>query len=390
MAGATTSALPPLARPRADWRLLFRALGAASDPRALILAALGAGALLAGWTGLALVFGAAPWTSFADGHVVSARTGIVFTVEGAGDLLLAIAAPVLSLLAPFAALFRPDVSLLFRLHAGLASLWGLIVWSLFGGAIARLAAVRIARSGRIGVLGALQFSFARFGTSIAAPLAPLGVAFGLGLLGAAVGLLNRIPGSIGQSAAVFLAVVPLAVGLLDAVILLGLALAWPLMAATVAVDGEDFFDVVSRSYSYVNQRAARYAGLLAGAFAIGAIGLIAFSFFFGSALSLADWSIGLGAPRGVGFRFGRDQMPETQALPVLVPAFLWHGLLEMIATGWTFAYFWSASTVIYLILRQDVDGAELHDIHQLADEAEGLVPAGPTEESPLNEGSSGP
>ena len=81
-----------------------------------------------------------------------------------------------------------------------------------------------------------------------------------------------------------------------ALILAGLALGWPLMIATVAAEGEDAPDALSRSYSYVNQRLARYAVHAAIAWAIGMAGLPAAILFARLVLGLAGWGVGLGAP----------------------------------------------------------------------------------------------
>ncbi len=239
-------------------------------------------------------------------------------------------------------------------------MWLLFVWGLFGAAIARIAAVQVATGERAGMVPALRFSLARIGGTVAAPMAPILVAMLIGLTGAAVGLLDRIPGPFGRSAATILAFVPLAVGLLDAVILLGLALAWPLMIATVAAEGEDLFDAISRSYSYVNQRTVRYAALLLLVLVIGAIGLAAVGLFVVAALGLADWSMSLGAPRNDGFRFLDPTSADRAGLPTV--AHLWTGAVGFLAAGWIYSYLWSASAIVYLLLRLDVDGADVHEV----------------------------
>ena len=293
-------------------------------------------------------------------------------MRGVPDPLIGVSSAVAGLIAPFVTLFRPDQSAWIRLEAALASLWALLVWGLFGGAIARVAVVRIASGGRVGLVSALRFSLARLGSLVAAPVAAIFVAMLIGLAGAAVGLLDRLPGTIGTSAATLLAIIPLVVGLLDAVILLGLALAWPLMIATVVAEGEDFFDAISRSYSYVNQRTARYAGYLALATIIGTIGLAAVGLFVVAALGLADWSVGLGAPRGGGFRFLDPTSADRAGLPIV--AHFWTGVVEMLAAGWVYSYLWTAVAIVYLLLRFDVDGAEVHGVYEPSHEADAFVP----------------
>jgi hypothetical protein len=354
----------PVERRRPPWWLIARGVGVASDPRSVVLAALGLTALRAGWAGLAHAMGPAHWLEV---------TRVVPSAALVPDRLVGgVLAAAVGLITPFVALFRPDVPAWGRIEAGLAALWALVVWGLFGGAIARVAAVRIAGHGRVGVLSALGFSGRRMAALVVAPIAPILVALLIGLAGAAVGLLDRLPSPFGPSAATVLAFVPLAVGLLDAVILLGLALAWPLMVATVVVDGEDSFDAISRSYSYVNQRTARYAASLALAAIVGAIGLAVVGLFVAAALGLADWSLGLGAPRGEGFRFLYPTSADRAGLPVV--GHFWIGAVETLAAGWIFSYLWTTAAIVYLLLRHDVDGADIHDIHEPPRATEAFVP----------------
>jgi hypothetical protein len=343
MANVPTPALPPLERPRAPWRLLFRAFGVAADWKALVLAALGLLALTIGWKSIALVFPDSPWldapfTIFLPG---SSRPIAVYGVFGS-----------------FLAIFRADVSAWSRLGAVLASVWTLIVWGLFGGAIVRIAVTRIAGTGPIRLISALRFSAARIGSLVAAPLTPLLVAVLFALGGAGIGLLDRIPGGTGPAAA--LAIVPLLIGMVDAVILLVLVLAWPLMIATVIVENEDFFDAISRSYSYVNQRFALNAGYLTLAAVIGALGFAIVVLFLTVSMGLADWSVSLGAPRDVGFRFVNPGSMGTD------PGNFWTRLVDYLAVAWIYSFAWSAAAVIYLLLRLDVDGKDLHEICPIA------------------------
>ena len=46
------------------------------------------------------------------------------------------------------------------------------------------------------------------------------------------------------------------------------------MIATIAAENEDAPDALSRSYSYVNQRLARYASHVVTAWLIGSVGLV--------------------------------------------------------------------------------------------------------------------
>ncbi|HUY88928.1 MAG TPA: hypothetical protein VMV10_09360, partial [Pirellulales bacterium] len=40
----------------------------------------------------------------------------------------------------------------------------------------------------------------------------------------------------------------------------------------------------------------------------------------------------------------------------------WEGCVRLVALGFAYSYFWTASTAIYLLLRRDDDGTEIDDI----------------------------
>ena len=55
----------------------------------------------------------------------------------------------------------------------------------------------------------------------------------------------------------------------------------------------------------------------------------------------------------------------------------WAGCVKLLAVGFIFAYFWSAATAIYLLLRRDVDATELDEVfldEDASEEAYGLPP----------------
>ena len=87
----------------------------------------------------------------------------------------------------------------------------------------------------------------------------------------------------------------LLLGLLMAILLLGALVGWPLMWATVSVEGTDAFDALSRSYAYTYQRPWR---LLWYVLFVGRSGgrehVRRQSCLRPSAIALGDWSIDWG------------------------------------------------------------------------------------------------
>ncbi len=249
-------------------------------------------------------------------------------------------------------------------HAVLSAVWGTLVWGLAGGAIARIAVVQVARGDGMGLIESVRFAARKGLALVGTPLcALLAVAF-LAALCAVWGLVYRLPGSIGPIVGGVFAVFPLLAGLVMAIVLVGLSAGWPLMHATVAAEAEDGFDALSRSFAYVNQRPGRYALLVLLAWLLGTLGLLLLS-----TVRPPDGSpdpLGPGLHRALGIdhdalqrgRLGESREPGAART---LHAF-WLGVVGLLVHAWIYAYFWTSATIIYLILRQDVDGTPWHAI----------------------------
>src|SRR5881394_1639735 len=96
-------------------------------------------------------------------------------------------------------------------------LWFLVVWSIFGGAIARIAAVHVARDEKISIRQALRFSTAKFLSFLSAPIILV-----VGLVVAIGGALGNIPG-IGPILVGALFFLALIAGFVMTLVLLGTA-----------------------------------------------------------------------------------------------------------------------------------------------------------------------
>ena len=377
MADVPGAAGPPGPRPFLEIRPLLRALGIATDARKILLASAGLLALYAGWLALIHAFPGSrlpvdhdpdwPGSSIAADLPEFSRQGLL---DAADDL----GAPFRTLVAPTAALFVRGLGPAGWLQSALMALWAAIVWGVAGGAIARIAVVQAALDRRVGLMTALRFALGKAGSLIGAPLTPmLAVAILAG--GCALfGLLYRIPGPIGGGLAAVFGFVPLLLGLLMALILVGLAFGWPLMHATIAAEGEDAPDALSRSYSYVNQRMARYAAHVLAGLAIGTVGLMGVVVFARVVLGLADWGVSLGAP-------DLDGLSGWAASGRR----FWAHAVGLLVIAWVYSYFWSAASILYLILRRDVDGTAWHDVYlpeHAADTFDGMPPATSSEGNP--------
>jgi hypothetical protein len=343
-----------------SWVRLVRGVGAAIDAKKLILAVLGLLLFQAGREGLDRLF---PRPEPIPILQTPGPLWLAVRAETAADLQSApwrLTEPARALVGPFSAIFALGIGWSTFLHALLAAAWGALVWGIVGGAIARIAVVQAARNERIGIGEAARFARQRWLVLAGTPLCPLvGIAFFTAFC-AVLGLLYRLP-LVGPTLAGILAVFPLLAGLVMTIILISLAVGWPLMHASVAAEGEDGFDALSRSFAYVNQRPLRYAACVVVAWALGTLGLIVVDLFARLTIHMARWALGFGAPGDLlATLFQAGNVPVSTGAQGIHT--FWLTLVVLVAHAWIYSYFWTSAAIIYLHLRQDVDGTPWHVI----------------------------
>ena len=329
------------------WLRIFRCPGSAADPKRLMLAAIGILGLEFGREALNLLFGS-------ESHL-GGRTGVFwFEVEPLMIGLRELTEPVRMVLTPFMGVFDPSANARTFLLNACQGLWALIVLGLIGGAIARIAVVDLTRQERVGLVEAARFSGRKVVSLLGTPIVPLFGVISVATLVAWFGLLYRL-GSFGKTLAGLLAFLPLIGGMLLTLIVIGLAVGWPLMHASVAAEAEDGFDAMSRAYAYVYQRPWHYAAYLALAAVVGCAGLLFVQLFATLVVRLAAWSLSFGGPvTTIQTFYGLEEAAAGSAAATMHG--FWLSGVALLARGWVYSYFWTAATAIYLLLRRDVDG----------------------------------
>ncbi len=324
--------------------------------------------------------------------------------------------PLVKLLKPVTYLFHPDARFAHRAYLLAVIISTILIWSFFGGAITRMAAMELARHESVQVGEALKFSKSRVRDLVLAPLVPMLLVAGMMILAAVFGILYMIPvlgdalfGGLGW-------VFPLAGGLAMTFLLVGL-ISWPLMVAIVGTDSEDYVQATARGISYLYQRPRAIFQFSAGALLLGAASIFTVGVFSSMSVYLAKWSVaqtpGLSyasggkkpaalfvtAPTTFGWRallldgattesgapvvingqvddarlkaFSKD-IKLGYAGTVLNSAWLYAAVLLVVGFGYSF--FWSAATALYLWLRHDIDGLETSEVY-LEDEDFNAPPA---------------
>lgn len=316
--------------------------------------------------------------------LVTAATGLRFGLDGLAAGIGPADGTVVG------ALYRMFVILpgwLWNAHPGFLVTYvliGLLLWSLLGGAIARMAGVQAASERRISPAEAVGYARQRWVWFFLAPLLPLILALLIVLVLAAGGLvLFNLPwidilGGLLFGIALVLAVIA-------ALLLLLMAAGVHLMYPALAIEGTDGFDAVSRAFNYVFGRPWRWLFYNLVALVYGAITYL----FIGMVLFLSLWLV----QRAVSWWVFADANPDTLpgvdrfeamlTLPRLgeltydvawaelsssakIAAgliWVWVALLLGLMPAYAISFYFAAHTWIYLLLRRSADGAELHELY---------------------------
>jgi hypothetical protein len=357
--------------------------------------------------------------------------------------------PLVKFVRPVIYFFSPGADFYSRCYFLAVTLWTLVTWSIFGGAITRIAIVQLARNEPIGMVQAIMYALRRFVSYVTAPLLPVVVVLFLLIVLVVFGWLGWVP-YVGPPVVygIFWPI-PLVCGFVMAVLLVGGLIGWPFMVSLVSAQSSDSWEAASRAYQYVYQRAWHIAWYAIVAICYGAV-LVFFIGFMGSlTVYLAKWGVsqapGLSysgrdpsflfvwAPTSFGWRElllegtqvdGRNVVEERgtrstsgsqtggvsrwdridpsayqdfvsslswdrKAGAVLVTVWLWVFFLAILGFG--YSYFWSAVTIILLLLRRGFDTEDLDEIYLDEEDYEGnyklgyykgtgvaAAPAGPT------------
>jgi hypothetical protein len=189
----------------------------------------------------------------------------------------------------------------------------LTIWGIFGGAIARIAAIHVARDEKLSVRAALAFSIGKFLSFVSAPLIPMLIVLIVGLVPLLAGALQSIPflGPVFNILIAALFVLVLAAGFVMTLVLLGTFGGFNLMYPTIAVEGSDSFDAISRSFSYVYAKPWRMLFYTIVAIIYGALCYLFVRLFIWLMLIMthqlrtSSWAPAVGKRRPAPTRYGR-------------------------------------------------------------------------------------
>ncbi|MCC7475857.1 MAG: hypothetical protein IT425_10705 [Pirellulales bacterium] len=407
-----------------QWLILLRGVRIALMARVLVLGAVGLLVTMLGWWAILGVFSRSSdpiihtWSG-ANGYAVwqsaeqnGAEASWVNTAARSADDIFGsaansslIRAPLtiwLFFTRPFIQLFHPDLTITGFVFLLVCIAWELVVWGLFGGAIARIAALKFTRDEAPGPMAAVLHAVGKLPSYAMPPfIALLGTAvFSLQLV--VLGFVMRL-GVLAFLAAIVWPFVIL-LGLMMAVLLFGALVGWPLMWATVGVEGTDAFDALSRSYAYTYHRPWRLLWYVAFAGFLAVASMFVVKVFASSAVALGNWSISWGLDEST-YRRVVSPRKESELASPEVPKIrvgaaegkaadgakadadeaasdgpsgletatrtvigFWKSVVALVVAGYQAGYFWVSAVGIYLLLRRDIDGVQMSEVY--IDEAE--------------------
>ncbi len=256
----------------------------------------------------------------------------------------------------------------------------LIILSLAGGALCRIAALQFARGERPGIRPALRFSRRKFTNLVVAPIGPLVIALLLGLPIILLGALGNIPFA-GELLTGLLLPLALILAPFIAVVLIGVVAGLSLLFPAIAYEDSDSFDAISRSFSSVYARPWRMGFYTLAAAVYGAVCYLFVRFFAFLVLWVTRGFLQLGLRdeklRAIWPEPDFDNLlgvaataPETWSLwlgALLIR--LWTLAVAGLVVSFIVSFCFSASTVIYALLRNRVDGTPLDEVYEDSGEA---------------------
>ncbi|WP_428386346.1 hypothetical protein [Mucisphaera sp.] len=240
-------------------------------------------------------------------------------------------------------------------------LWAFQVYLLkavFGGVLCRIAAQRWAQLTSQGMVPAFRVVLRRFGWYTLTPALPVFVGVCLLIPLVVAGLLLRLP--VFDWLGMALAGPGLLLGLLAVVVLVGLAVAGMLFYPSLAVEGTDGYDALSRIYSFAVGRPLSYLGALVLLVFFGLAGGALLVGVVGGAVVGGVWLLSLVS----GLRM--DLLWTGVAASSAAEAVWWWVLLMvLLIPAAVVAYVYAGLTLIYLTLRQLFDGTPASEVAEV-------------------------
>lgn len=253
-----------------------------------------------------------------------------------------------------------------------------VLLTITGGAICRCAALDFSEGAKPGLTEAIHFSLVKFKSLLIAPAIPFLFIFFCAALIYVLGLLGNIP-VLGKLLLAVGMLPALVIGLVLSVSLLGTIMASMIMYPSIAYEGSDGFDAISRCYAYVFIKPLSFGLYTFIASVYGAICHI-FVRFFAYLLLIITYSL-------ISLGFGTlnhtknfEQLwskPEffslvgytdiaTDTIPNSIAGLLINTSIitpVIVVAAFLVSFYFCGCTIIYSLMRRNVDNTPTYDIY---------------------------
>lgn len=264
-------------------------------------------------------------------------------------------------------------SWLYDTHPGflcLLSVCMLFILALFGGTLARLAALDATGASHVPVMGAIRFVTKRYLWFVLTPLMPVLMMGVLGVLLALGGLVFfNVPGM--DMVGGFLFFIALGLGFGIALLLLFTLATYPLFYPALVMEGTDSFDAVSRCFGYLVARPWHWLFYSILSLVYGAVGYLFLGSLIYLTMAITHHLIDVGVLTQMADETSRwHAIMPTPRLGQLLYTFnwdaglgftgkvtagmiwVWSFFLTSLIGAYTVSFFYCSNTVIYQLLRQ--------------------------------------
>lgn len=274
----------------------------------------------------------------------------------------------------WASLFHPQYTFLFFAIS-------LIVMSLPGAAICRIAALQFAQGEKPGLTESMRFGARKFYSFLTAPVTPIGIIAVTGTFVILLGLMGNIP-YVGELTVGLFMPLALLSAALTAVVAIGAVAGLNLMFPTIAYEDSDCFDAISRSFSYVYAKPWHMGFYTVVAVAYGAICYLFVRSFSVLTLTITYMFLRLGFLQDNAKLIAiwpepsfANLLGEAAASPTnwstSLGAFLihvWVLFVVGLVVSFVVSFYFSANTIIYALMRNRVDKTALDEVYTYAGE----------------------
>lgn len=295
---------------------------------------------------------------------------------------------------PFYSIFGGSSSIQEFFYSLFGSLWSILVWSFLGVGITRVCLLRLTRDERAGLDDAFEYSLQKFLTAMLAISLPMLAVFLFCIPTFLMGLVMGF--DMGTVIIGIFWFVVLALATVMAVLLAGLLFGWPLIISSVACEGQNSFDAMTRAFAYTFQRPLNYFLYIVIAILFGGFCWVIASHLTDGIVNLGYWSTSWGTNVVSGNRIdliehgalvdlmengtqptgdGTNPVePGATSIDVTGPERkslqfgrkligFWNGVPRTICVAFIYGLFWCMASAIYLLLRKDVDETEMDEIY---------------------------